>query len=482
MRFIGVLLLLAASGALAADIPLAGKRLQMRSRSGATGRRLRIELRDVGLAAPFPDLGASGARLVIHGGSAAGHCFTEATFDAPGWTPIGDDGPGRGWKWTGPQAGSAGVYRLVVRPGRLLALARGSAWPCGLEAAQRTPVTITLATAGTRWCGAFGGVTTNRPGRFVAHDAPAPAACPSDRLTVATLNILHGLFCSEPTPDQKCRFSDRLALLGQWIVARGCPDVVTLQEIWQAQAPLVASQLSTICPSPYEVTYIPTNLVDDAIVLSRYPITTAVVQRLYVNFRHVVHVRLDHPLGPLDVLTTHLASGSDGAQLACGSVGTPCPTECVAAGATTVRECQAVQLAEYATTAHGTLSTPAVVTGDFNVPPGTFAYAQLAARGWSDTYLAAGNPECVPATGVGCTSGRNDEDLLHMEDPASNETERIDYVFAIPSTERTCVLDADGTRLFADEPNPFGAACGPAPAPICWPSDHVGSQAELRCQ
>jgi hypothetical protein len=45
--------------------------------------------------------------------------------------------------------------------------------------------------------------------------------------------------------------------------------------------------------------------------------------------------------------------------------------------------------------------------------------------------------------------------------------------------------DADGdgtaTRIFADDPNPFDGACGPQPAPVCWPSDHEGAELDLAC-
>ena len=45
--------------------------------------------------------------------------------------------------------------------------------------------------------------------------------------------------------------------------------------------------------------------------------------------------------------------------------------------------------------------------------------------------------------------------------------------------------DADGdgiaTRRFADEPNPFAPACGPAPLPVRRPSDHVGSELDPAC-
>src|SRR6185295_18100966 len=107
-------------------------------------------------------------------------------------------------------------------------------------------------------------------------------------------------------------------------------------------------------------------------------------------------------------------------------------------------------------------------------------------------HRAAVDPECDPGTGVGCTSGRADEDLSDMESPASHETERIDYFFLVrPGAGSLCAAtidtgaDADGdgtaTRIFADDPNPFAPTCGPAPDAICWPSDHEGAQVDLNC-
>ena len=139
-----------------------------------------------------------------------------------------------------------------------------------------------------------------------------------------------------------------------------------------------------------------------------------------------------------------------------------------------MRECQGVQMARFIADRHD-VATPAVVTGDFNESPDTFVYNQFVGRGWTDVYLAAGNPECDPTTGIGCTSGRNDEDLSHLESPASNEVERIDFIFAVPPASGSlCAAsidsgddtDGDGTatRIFADDPNPFAPTCGPAPA------------------
>lgn len=307
-------------------------------------------------------------------------------------------------------------------------------------------------------------------------------------VTLAQLNFLHGLFC--PPGSDDCRLPDRVDLLFDFIVARGCPDVVTLQEIWPPSLELMQAQLATACPFTYQLVQGERRTsVDDETVLSRYPVTEVVQRILLGRFRAVLLTRIDHPTGPLDVYSTHLASGADGAGNPCGD---DCPQECVDAGAATIRDCQAVQMAEFIVATHDPAHV-ALVAGDFNARPGSFVYEQFTGRGWSDVYLAAGNPECDPATGIGCTSGRADEGLEGLESPALGVTSRIDFVFLVPpatSSSSSCDAtivpanadgDGTGTRLFADEPNPFAPSCGPLPDPICWPSDHVGVQLELDC-
>ena len=71
--------------------------------------------------------------------------------------------------------------------------------------------------------------------------------------------------------------------------------------------------------------------------------------------------------------------------------------------------------------------------GDFNVTPKSLRYQHLVADGWLDAYFDAGNPECDPSTGVGCTSGRDDKSLTTLQDPTNGETERIDFVFVKPA-------------------------------------------------
>ena len=121
---------------------------------------------------------------------------------------------------------------------------------------------------------------------------------------------------------------------------------------------LLAEQAGTRCPFPYEVVFEPSQTIDEELILSRYPVkkreTVDLHSALAPGFtRHVLRARIDHPARKVDLYTTHLASGSDLATSPCevdrdddGDPEIPCPSACMAAGAATVRECQAVELAE----------------------------------------------------------------------------------------------------------------------------------------
>jgi endonuclease/exonuclease/phosphatase family metal-dependent hydrolase len=321
-------------------------------------------------------------------------------------------------------------------------------------------------------------------------DGSGPARQPD--LTVAQLNVLHGITGACATL-ANCRIADRADLLFQWIAERGCPDVVTLQEVWREWLPLLEARAQTACPFVYELALGSERLgVDEEAVLSRYPVLLIERQALFPGFRKVLHVRIDHPLGGLDVYTTHLASGSDGGPLPCDAGSPACPAHCTERGARIRRDCQALEMVDYIeATRMG--AAPAVISGDLNSAPGSFAYRAFTERDWRDVYLAAGNAECDPSSGSGCTSGREDGSLVGLEAPASGQTDRIDFIFLAPPGDGfPCHLaldpasdrDGDGTatRRFAELPNPFAASCGPAPLPICWPSDHTGVEMDLNCR
>jgi len=299
-------------------------------------------------------------------------------------------------------------------------------------------------------------------------------------VSAASLNLLHGILCEQ----ENCRLEERVDLLTDWIAERGCPDVVALQEVWAPTAEYLEPQLDGICEFPYEMLYgVDDWGVDDEVLLSRYPANEIGLTALQGDFRHVLHAEIEHPLGDLDLFVTHLSSGSDGGGEPCED----CPEQCTDAGATTLRDCQAVQVADEVRVQTEEF---ALVMGDFNDPADSFLYGYYEEKGWIDTYTEAGNLECDPDTGIGCTSGREDEALDDLELPDLNVHERIDFIFLTGAApEGNCAIDGpddddgDGqaTRLFADLPNPFADDCGPDPDAICWPSDHIGVQLDMEC-
>ncbi len=340
-------------------------------------------------------------------------------------------------------------------------------------------------------------------------------------VTLANLNVLHGFDCDPPAPavGDQCRVSERVALLRKHLIAEGCPDLVTLQEVINREfAPTAQGQpvqsilllieaelpnLATACGFTYQLVYEPLLTVaisetDEELILSRYPVLQTGTRILYgplyneitgslVFARHVLHARIDHPSGKVDVYTTHLASGSDFATSIC--VSGYCPMECNSND--TVRACQAEQLALYVEQTRGT-NNLALIAGDFNSVPGSTEYLAMTNRGWLDSHLSAGQPECDSASGVGCTSGR-ESSPADTENPALNVDERIDYIFiALPQEKNSCVVsmqsglsgtyEITSAGLFAAAPNPFVAACGSPPAAVCWASDHSGNQARITCQ
>jgi endonuclease/exonuclease/phosphatase family metal-dependent hydrolase len=307
-------------------------------------------------------------------------------------------------------------------------------------------------------------------------------------VTIASLNVLHGLTCEPETQD--CRLADRLDLLFDWIESIDCPDVVLLQEVI---GPRIVAQLqertTSRCGAVYQV-LVPPVTFGQNYTLTRYPVLQAGEDILMGGLRLLWHTQIDHPTGIVDVFNTHLSAGVD--VMPCDET---CPEECRAAGAENSRECQAIQIARL-TQQRAAPDSLRILGGDFNSDPESFVYHYIVKEnGWGDAYLAAGNAECDPATGIGCTSGRQDEDLSDMESPASGVRARIDYLFVqFPDggSGSACQyeldlhgdVDGDGlaTRIFADDPNPFAATCGPLPEAICWPSDHEGMQADFNCR
>jgi endonuclease/exonuclease/phosphatase family metal-dependent hydrolase len=367
-------------------------------------------------------------------------------------------------------------------------------------------------------------------------------------VTVANINVFHGIPCAATGGTTQCHLAERIDLLFEHLAAIGCPDIVTLQEVLDLQSGPILSLIGLVtipedrqealtsvlrlikanlepfagvCGFKYEFLYAADLIsplqgpflqgLDEELILSRYPIQEQDVRLLHSAFfvpglenrarqffaRHVLFARIAHPVGPIDVFTTHLAASDDLGENPCDShvsfpavdiaFDVPCPAECD--GAKTIRECEARQVANFVKEHHhGPL--PAFITGDFNAEPGSNEYIEFTdSRSWLDSHLEAGNQECDGDRRLnkhgGCTAGRD----VVGDAIVGDVDKRIDYIFIVPSApELECKIQAQGTGLFADEPEQKQACVSnllptePANAPICWASDHNGTRARLSCE
>jgi hypothetical protein len=305
----------------------------------------------------------------------------------------------------------------------------------------------------------------------------APRVAPKDDLRIVTMNILHGIVC--PNAPDDCQGDDRVALLGRQLQAAKCPPVVALQEI----APRTYDRITAapwVKQCKYEVVWHNMPLIDRELVLTTLPVTSQKLTVLAGNFRSAYRVDLRSKLGPLALVVSHQDGDPEpGDPEPCNPA--DCPPECPAE--VTISACQTIQAKAIASEGGGS-KTIRVLTGDFNVTATSQRYQSIVADGWVDSHLAAGNPECDPTTGVQCTSGRQYMNTDDLKNPASKETERIDFLFVKGS--RSCKARFDtpkdrdkdglGTGLFADQP----AANGPGG--LVYLSDHTGVGADLSCR
>jgi hypothetical protein len=240
-----------------------------------------------------------------------GQCHAEIVLPGSFWAPSGGDGTQKGWRYRDQSASAQGIRAVTISArkggdktgGKITIKGRG-AFPCGLEAPQAGPLAVELRVAATRWCASFGGVVRkNEVGHYRAVGAVAPAACLDHDVTIASLNVLHGIFC--PPASTGCRRADRMALVRDFVVARGCPDVLAFQEVFDLaatneNAETLAALLTNACPAPYVHAYHNANPFDDEMIFSRYPILDEETHDLLGPLRNVLRVRIDHPPHYLD--------------------------------------------------------------------------------------------------------------------------------------------------------------------------------------
>ena len=311
---------------------------------------------------------------------------------------------------------------------------------------------------------------TSAAGAGDAGDAP-------NDLTVVNFNVLHGAIC--PSDSDKCQLPDRMELLGQRLEDAECPDFVGMQEVSPRVYEEITSQ-PVIENCDYEVVPAKPKNLDQEVVLTTLEVKKTKVVKLVGNLRTATRIELESDLGPVVAVVTHQdgdrAPGELGADAVCGET---CPKVCEAG--TPFLACQTTVAADLANKRGGSKAIR-LLMGDFNVTPDSARMSDLAADGWTDSHLAAGNPEC-DATGTGCTSGRRDDVVDDMKDPNARQAQRIDFIWVKPPAGCAAGFDPDpdadgdgiGTGIW-DDPVIDG------PGGMVFVSDHSGTSMDIACE
>lgn len=332
--------------------------------------------------------------------------------------------------------------------------------PCALLAAA----VIAVGCSADDGSGGSDDAQTSQPSG-TSEDPDAPS------VRIATLNVLHGNPIAVPdcAQDDQCGAPDRVELLMRHIAESRCPEIVTLQEVDTRIEQLIDSALPALCDGTYSSSLLADPDVslgiDREMVLTSLPIESDTLLDLPAVPWSAHHARISSPIGPIDLVTTHLASGSN--NPAC--VDTDCPAIC--APQDDARLCGARQILRHLDAAGG--DALHVITGDLNARPGEPTHRLFVDAGYADAYAEAGNPECSRNDRSGCTSGRSE---LELTDPGATTDSRIDYVLVRSSPGCTVGFGAHDVSGWADRPaEPVG------PSGIVFVSDHSGVIATVAC-
>jgi endonuclease/exonuclease/phosphatase family metal-dependent hydrolase len=282
-------------------------------------------------------------------------------------------------------------------------------------------------------------------------------------LHVLTQNILHGNACAPDT--DFCRIDDRVELFAKQLDRGGCPEIVGVQEANPRFVKAARAALPGVCGNRYHIVTDADPSEDREMVLTTDAVLGSERTHLAGPLRTAYWVRLKSAAGPVDLVVTHLSSGSDNGP--CDRA--TCPPPCRVSDE--VGLCGGRMAAAFLDRKRDPRSV-AIFMGDLNSRPTDETIQALLADGYVDTFTAVGNPECHPATGVNCTSGRVDTSMVDLTNPKAKESERIDYVF-IARTPRCKATKPSG--VFAPGGGPVGTNG------LVFPSDHAAVDATLVC-
>jgi hypothetical protein len=299
-------------------------------------------------------------------------------------------------------------------------------------------------------------------------------------LTIVDLNVLHGLALDGACPPEteSCQAAARLDILWEQIEDAACPDIVTLQEVGPAQIELLPQRVGDLCEGQYEIASEWIGLPVEVAILTSLPVLDHQGWRMSGINWAAQWAKVDTDLGAVEIVTAHFASSAE--PFACADGEDYCVPFCPEDARP--GDCHPLEVLDAFQADPPTVMQ--VVTGDLNRPIDDPRIQTLIDAGFVDAWTLAGNPECDPATGEGCTCCVGGEGpLAGLDEPDQVFGGRIDFVLARPPAP--CELVADGP----DDGDGDGTVTGPfareprstAVAGVFWSSDHSGVQADLSC-
>ena len=303
---------------------------------------------------------------------------------------------------------------------------------------------------------------------------------------IATINVLHGLAppisgCAEYT--DQCNIAARVQILWSYLETDvGCPEIIALQEIALRWFEVVPLRLPDLCDGNHVLLTEDLGLLDQEMILTTLPVLAEGRVELAgapVWSAHWAQLEAADGL-VVDVFSTHYASDSFNPPCSPDVAATTCHRDC--ATNSSLGDCHPFETLAFfeEQAAPGSLR---LVIGDLNDPPDGTRIRTLLDAGFTDTYLAAGNPECPEEGGLGCTSGIGngaDTDYDGLDVAETVLRSRIDHVLARPPAG--CELLVDGSDTDGDGTFTGHWANTPLDRPfegLYWGADHVGIQADV---
>ena len=156
------------------------------------------------------------------------------------------------------------------------------------------------------------------------------AATTTATVRIVNQNLLHGTAC--PPDTNRCDLPHRVALFLRQLERTKCPEIVAIEE---GNRQTVTELRKGLGACDYRLVYDDDPGQDREIVLTTLRVLDSLRIRLAGPLRTAYRVRLGSDAGRVDVIATHLASGSDDRPCDSNTCSPPCTT------ADSVNTCQA---------------------------------------------------------------------------------------------------------------------------------------------